>query len=191
MVLFKCSGGEVVLPDRRLVLVSREDGGNLIVNPPREVWDRSELTPHELTRWSFLVAATGRAMLTALPQLAGGCLNNWEAGNWALHEDAEPRGPKLPAQSRRVHLHLLGRSRDAADASWRWGEAPAWPDYRDRFAWAANHQRLTPDECTAIVTSTVDSLVARYGLSADEVEPWNRCPACAYPVWRRCSECAE
>ena len=50
-------------------------------------------------------------MLATLPQLKGGCINYWEAGNWALHGDADPRGPKTPEAHRRVHLHLLGRQR--------------------------------------------------------------------------------
>src|SRR3954465_4561251 len=106
-VLFTCDGGTVCLPAADLVLVDRNDGGNLIVNPPRDVWERSELTAQELTHWGFLVAATGRAMLDTLPQLAGGCINYWEAGNWALNELAEPRGPKTAPTHRRVHLHLL------------------------------------------------------------------------------------
>ena len=65
--LFRGAGGEIVLPPRDLVLVDRLDGGHLCVHPPREVWERSELTPEELTQWSFLVAATGRAMLETLP----------------------------------------------------------------------------------------------------------------------------
>src|SRR3954470_19474012 len=92
--LYTCQGGHISLPDRALVLVSREDGGNLIVTPPRDVWERSVLTPVELMRWSFLVAAAGKAMLDRLPQLEGGCINYWEAGNWALNERAEPVGPK-------------------------------------------------------------------------------------------------
>ena len=67
LVLFACDGGEVVLPDRNLLLLSRSDGGNLLVNPPRPVWERSELTAKELTQWSALVAATGRAMLDVSP----------------------------------------------------------------------------------------------------------------------------
>lgn len=190
MVLFRCSGGEVVLPDRRLVLVGRESGGALIVNPPREVWERSELSPAELTRWAFLVAATGEAMLAVLPQLENGCINYWEAGNWSLHEEAEPHGPKWPRQHRRVHLHLLGRSRHAADPSMRWGEAPAFPDFRDRFAWAAGHERLTAEECTNVVRRTETLLAEKYGLAASEVEPWSNCASCGYPAWKSCPECA-
>src|SRR5829696_2875375 len=78
LVLFSCDGGDIVLPDARLLLVSRLDGGNLVVNPPRRVWERSALTPPELTRWAALVAAAGRAMLETLPQLEGGCINYWE-----------------------------------------------------------------------------------------------------------------
>ncbi|MBK5259805.1 MAG: hypothetical protein JJE51_09445, partial [Thermoanaerobaculia bacterium] len=136
-VLFTCSGGSVVLPDARLVFVSREDGGNLIVNPPRPVWERSELTPEELTHWSFLVAATGKAMLDTLPQLEGGCINYWEAGNFALNEAADPPGPKTAPEHRRVHMHLLGRSPRAKHPAWRWGEAPKFPDFADRYEWAA------------------------------------------------------
>jgi hypothetical protein len=44
--LFACHRGSIILPS--LVMVSRQDGGNLWVIPPREVWERSELTPLEL-----------------------------------------------------------------------------------------------------------------------------------------------
>lgn len=191
IVLFQCSGGEIVLPDRRLTLVSREDGGHLIVNPPRPVWERSELSPDELTRWGFLVAAAGRSMLAVVPQLANGCVNYWEAGNWAVHDEAEPRGPKSPAAHRQVHLHLLGRSRDASDPAWRWGESPKWPDFHDRLQWAASHQRLTADECSWIVSSTLERLLTVYGLSPAETQGWTSCPGCGYPMADRCGECHE
>jgi hypothetical protein len=160
--LFANPGGEVVLPDPRLVLVSREDGGNLIVNPPRKVWERSELTAAELIGWSFLVAATGRAMLDVLPQLAGGCINYWEAGNWALNDEADPKGPKTAPEHRSVHMHLLGRSRTARHPSVRWGEAPKFPDFRDRHAWAAGFEQLREDECAIIVLRLREILARRY-----------------------------
>ena len=169
MNILECLGGSVSLPDEKLVLVDREDGGNLIVTPQREVWDRRELTPDELTRWSFLVTATASAMLDTLPQLEGGCVNYWDAGNWALNADAPPAGPKNGPQHRRVHLHLLGRSRFAKSAVMRWGEAPMWPAYVDRFEWAANNKRLTPDECAAIAERARTILVERYGFQADTI----------------------
>ncbi|MGH9635116.1 MAG: hypothetical protein ACRD72_09815, partial [Candidatus Angelobacter sp.] len=67
-ILFTCAGGHLALPEKGAALVGREDGGNLLVLPPREVWERGELRPTELTQWSFLVAAAGQAMLRALPQ---------------------------------------------------------------------------------------------------------------------------
>jgi len=176
MRLFRCDGGEIVLPP--LVLTGRLDGGNLIVNPPREVWERSELTAAELTHWSFLVAATGRAMLDVLPQLDGGCINYWEAGNWALHDDAEPRGRKSARDYRRVHLHLLGRSRSASSPTWRWGEAPLFPAYADRLAWAASFEPLTAEECGAIVTRAQTLLTSRYGM---QVAAPVQCARCGYP----------
>lgn len=179
--LMECTGGNVTLPSANLVLVDRADGGNLVVNPPREVWERSELDADELARWSFLVAAAGRAMIDVLPQLSLGCVNYWEAGNWALNELADPRGPKNGPAHRRVHLHLLGRSREAAHPDLRWGQAPRFPDFVDRHDWAAGFRRLTPDECTAVVRKAEDLLVTRWGVPASEVASSSPCGRCRYP----------
>lgn len=197
-ILFTCTGGHLALPDPGSALVSREDGGNLLVNPLRDVWERSELTSAELTQWSFLVAAAGKAMLNTLPQLDGGCINYWEAGNWALNSAAEPRGPKTGPEHRRVHLHLLGRSRNSTDPSLRWGEAPKFPDFADRKAWAAKHERLTSAECQKIVAEAAVLLRARYGMPPEHISPWEPCGGCGYPMvaeknqpQRRCSECGD
>jgi hypothetical protein len=180
--IFRTTGGEVLLPNADLVLVDRTDGGNLIINPPREVWERSELTPDELVQWSFLVAAAGRAMIDALPQLENGCVNYWEAGNWALNPAAEPRGLKTGPQHRRVHMHLLGRSRRAASLSWRWGEAPMFPAFHDRFSWAKPHRRLEPQECRSIVTRLREILVKRYSVPIDSLAEAQNCAECNYPA---------
>jgi len=196
--LFRCPGGEIVLPDPRLVLVDRRDGGNLVVNPPREVWERSELTATELTQWSFLVAAAGRAMIDALPQLDGGCVNYWEAGNWALNDGAEPAGRKRAKAHRRVHTHLLGRSPSSRSPSWRWGEAPGFPDFADRFAWAAPFERLKPAECVAILERVDVLLASAYAVDHRVVAPWKPCATCGYPrpaadldSRGACAECRE
>lgn len=190
--LFTCAGGQLVLPHRNLVLVDRQTGGNLVINPPRDVWERSELSAAELTAWSFLVAATGRAMLEVLPQLAGGCLNYWEAGNWALHDEAEPKGAKTAPTHRSVHLHLLGRSRTSNDSAWRWGEAPIFPTFANRHDWAAKNERLTADECVKIVARAETLLQTQYGLPADQITPWTCCAGCSYPKPQTqllCEEC--
>lgn len=161
-VLFEGDGGRIVLPE--LLLVGRADGGHLCVDPPRDVWERGELSAEELAAWSYLVAATGSAMIDTLPQLAGGCVNYWEAGNWSLHHDATPLGPKKAPESRRVHLHLLGRSRFAADADWAWGEAPRFPSFADRLSWAARFEPLREDECANIVVRARRLLADRYGV---------------------------
>ncbi len=177
-----------MLTSRGAVLVSREDGGNLIVNPPREVWERSELTPEELAAWGALVAATGRAMIDTLPQLEGGCVNYWEAGNWALNEAAEPRGAKNAPEHRRVHLHLLGRSPTAKHPAWRWGEAPKFPDYADRLDWAKDFERLTAEECQRIIESAKKRLTVR-GEIVNFVESM-RCLTCGCPALASmCEEC--
>ena len=184
------------MPDPELVLVDRGDGGNLIVNPPRDVWERSELSAVELSLWSSLVAATGAAMLDVLPQLEGGCINYWEAGNWALNEEAEPRGHKTAKEHRRVHLHLLGRSPVANDSSLRWGEAPFFPSFVDRHDWAKNHEQLTSEETLRIVRRGEELLREKYYFSPGQMSRWVTCLDCGYPTATEgartddiCSEC--
>jgi diadenosine tetraphosphate (Ap4A) HIT family hydrolase len=195
--LFASIGGTLDLPDRGAVLVDAADGGHLIVNPPRPVWERSELGPAELSRWSFLVAAAGRAMLDLLPPLTGGCVNYWEAGNWSLHVDAERAGTKSPERHRRVHLHLLGRSPHAASPDLRWGEAPRFPDFAERHAWAKKHRRLDAESCAAIVARVEALLRERYGFGPTEIAPWTPCVRCELPMPRTvnaaglCAECAR
>jgi hypothetical protein len=193
LTLLACAGGTLVLPDAGGVLVDRADGGNLVVNPPRVVWDRSALDARELHAWSDLVAAAGAAMLAALPQLEGGCINYWDAGNWALNAAAAPAGPKTGPRHRQVHLHLLGRSPRATDGDFRWGEAPRFPDYADRLAWAAPHARLEPDECARVVAATRSLLESHYGHAAAGIDAGTACTGCGYPCVAndagRCPEC--
>jgi hypothetical protein len=182
MTLFSCEGGRLILPARELLLASREDGGNLCVLPPREVWERSELTRLELTLWSFLVAAAGRAMLDVLPQLEGGCINYWDAGNWRLNDQADPPGPKTAREFRSLHLHLLGRSPRASNPAWRWGEAPVFPTFAERHTWAVRFERLNATECRDVVARVELLLRDRYDVPAHQIAPWTSCPECGYPV---------
>jgi diadenosine tetraphosphate (Ap4A) HIT family hydrolase len=182
LVLYRCDGGDLVLPDRASLLVSRENGGNLVVNPPRPVWERSELTPDELTHFAFLVAAVGRAMIDVLPQLEDGCINYWEAGNWALNDDADPKGRKRARAHRSMHLHLLGRSPASTDPAWRWGESPRFPQFAERETWAAKFERLTAAECYQIVSRADARLRETYGLLSGQIATWSPCDVCAYPA---------
>jgi diadenosine tetraphosphate (Ap4A) HIT family hydrolase len=158
--LYKGEGGSIVVP--RLLFLDREDGGHLQVNPPRKVWERSELTARELVQWSFLVAAAGRAMIDVLPQLEGGCVNYFEAGNWALNDRAKPYGRKRAREHRNMHMHLFGRSPDARHKSWRWGEAPRLPDFAERDRFAKGFRALDTSECAAIIARTRVLLAERY-----------------------------
>jgi diadenosine tetraphosphate (Ap4A) HIT family hydrolase len=160
-VVYKGPGGRVVVPSG--LFLDRSDGGHLVVNPPRDVWECSELTAEELVRWSFLVAAAGRAMIDSLPQLKGGCVNYFEAGNWALNDAAPPRGPKTAPEHRSMHMHIFGRSRGASHPSWRWGEAPRLPLYKDRKAFSTAFRPLDAKECAAIAARLKSLLTTRYG----------------------------
>ena len=160
-VIYKGAGGTVVLP--KAVFLDRADGGHLIINPPKHVWEASELSPLDLAHWCFLYGAIGRAMIDVLPQLDGGCVNYFEAGNWALNDAAPPKGKKKRAPDyRRVHMHVFGRSPQAKHPSWRWGEAPRLPDYKDRQRWTADFGPLTAKECSAIVKRAKELLKKRY-----------------------------
>ena len=140
------------------------------------------LSADESTQWSLLVAAAGAAMLDALPQLDGGCINYWEAGNCSPNDAADPLGPKRARDHRRMHLHLLGRSRTATHPSWRWGELLRFPEFAERHGWSAGHEPLTADECRAIVERTEARLVGTYGVDRSRMAPWHACPTCAYPT---------
>jgi hypothetical protein len=182
LILFSCAGGHLVLPDRASLLVGREQGGNLVVNPPRPVWERSALTPAELTAFAFLVAAAGRAMLDVLPQLAGGCINYWEAGNWALNDAAEPKGRKDARAHRKMHLHLLGRSPASTHPAWAWGESPIFPRFAEKETWAAAFDRLTAAESYQIVSCADTLLRTTYGLNTGQIASWSPCDGCGYPA---------
>ncbi|HZE59380.1 MAG TPA: hypothetical protein VE085_02385 [Burkholderiales bacterium] len=160
-VIYRGAGGTVVLP--KMVFLDRADGGHLIINPPQDVWEQSELSALDLAHWCFLVGAVGRAMIDVLPQLAGGCVNYFEAGNWALNDAAPAKGKKKRApEHRRVHMHVFGRSPQARHPSWRWGEAPRLPDYKDRKRWAAGFAPLEKKECSAIIRRATEILRRRY-----------------------------
>ena len=180
--IFRSDAGEVALPAAGSVLMDAPDGGHLIVNPARTVWDRSALSQDELISWSFLVAAAGRAMLETLPQLDGGCINYWDAGNWALNDLAPPAGAKNPRQHRALHLHLFGRSPGAKSPSWQWGESPFFPRFVDRTAWAADHRRLSPAECEAISDRIGLTLSGTYGVDESTFHRLAPCARCGYTL---------
>lgn len=140
-----------------------EDGGHLLVLPPRRVWDRTALQPQELVQWSLLVAATAAAMLSCLEVLRDGCLNYWEAGNFALNDLSPPAGPKDPRTHREMHLHLFGRSRRASHPDWKWGQSPRFPRYEDSGPWCSQFSAFD-DATRARLGNELRAVLARsYG----------------------------
>jgi hypothetical protein len=181
-ILFRNAGGSVTLPDPRTIMIDRRDGGQLVVHPPRRVWDRTALDGAELTQWNLLVAATAAAMLDTLPQLREGCVNYWDAGNWSLNAEASPEGLKSGPAHRVLHQHLVGRSPESTDPSWAWGEAPFFPPFTDRFAWSEGKAPLTPAECVGIVERLSQVLIERYGVIDAAAGPVAVCARCGYPA---------
>jgi hypothetical protein len=196
-VLMRSTGGSVCLPDPATIMIDRADGGQLVVYPPRRVWDRTALSRDELTAWNLLVAAAAKAMLDVLPQLDGGCLNYWDAGNWAVNDAAPPVGAKAGPAHRVLHLHLCGRSRHSTDPSWAWGESPFFPRYDDRFAWSRGKRPLAAEECRAIVERTTVVLRETYGVFDALGIVTGSCADCGYPTpagelsGDRCTACAD
>lgn len=180
-VLMRGRGGRVCLPDPATTMIDRANGGQLVLYPVRQVWDRTALTREELIAWHLLIAATARAMLDT-PQLAGGCLNYWDAGNWALNAHADPPGPKAPHRARVLHQHLCGRSPHSTDGAWQWGEAPFFPAYVERLAWSAGKAPFTPAECVTIVEVTRTVLRDVYAEPAAQGISSTVCGSCGYPT---------
>jgi hypothetical protein len=191
--IFSTNGGTVVLPDRTTVLLDRQNGGNLVVLPVRTVWERGELSSNELTNFSFLVAATAKAMLEVLLQLKDGCINYWEAGNWALNDQAEPAGRKKAKEFRKMHLHLLGRSPGSTDPRWVWGESPDFPRFIDRHTYSQAYERLRSDECRNVIAQAEIILKSKYAVPSSEIASWSLCSNCNYPTISAplCDECGS
>ena len=159
--LLTCPGGTLCVPVHPMI--DRANGGNLWVMPPRPVWDRSELSAEELTQWSFLIAASGRAMLGVLPQLKDGVINYWEAGNWSLNDRSAPEGVKKTGPAyKNVHMHLIGRSPASTDPDWAWGEAPYYPTYKDHHAWWQDKENLNREEQKVVAVETLRLLIEKY-----------------------------
>lgn len=166
-ILFTNLGGSIVVPE--MLLCDRLHGGHLVVNPPRPVWERSCLTATELVHWTLLGASTGQAMLEILPILSNGCLNYWEAGNWALNDHAKPVGPKDPKAHRRVHLHILGRNRNSTDPRWQWGESPVFSSFAESAQRASQFAPLNRLETNRIVERVEQILHDRYSTIATPI----------------------
>jgi hypothetical protein len=62
-----------------------------------------------------------------------------------------------------MHMHIFGRSRGARHPSWRWGEAPRLPLYKDRKAFAATFRLLEAKECSAVARRLRSLLATRHG----------------------------
>jgi hypothetical protein len=147
-ILTVATMGTVIVPS--IPHKDRKFGGHLMINPrplkSKEVHHVSDLMEHPAIWLGFqlLCSIVERAMLEVLPCLNGeacagrkGVTNFFEAGNWGLHYQRSPIGPK-DASAKKVHAHLFGRSplepnppRNLADRMlhWGWGEAPYWPEF--------------------------------------------------------------
>lgn len=86
-------------------MVSRTEGGHLIITPKVRISDRTKLSPALAIEFIRLSMIVGEAMTVALNQqgIDVGRINYQDNGNWAVFA---PQGPHF-------HLHLYGRAKSA------------------------------------------------------------------------------
>lgn len=98
-------------------IITRMDGGHLIINPVVRISDRTKLAPRLAIEFIRLSMIVGEAMQTALNKqgIDVGRINYQDNGNWAVFA---PQGPHF-------HLHLYGRAQSAKIQ--KYGEATHLP----------------------------------------------------------------
>lgn len=86
-------------------MISRADGGHLIISPRVRIVDRSKLSPALAIEFIRLSMIVGEAMTVALNRrgIDVGRINYQDNGNWGVFT---PQGPHF-------HLHLYGRAKSA------------------------------------------------------------------------------
>jgi diadenosine tetraphosphate (Ap4A) HIT family hydrolase len=98
-------------------LISREEGGHVVISPKVPVKDRTLLTPSLATEMMYLTMLIGEAMTAGLTNrgIDIGRINYQDNGNWGVFK---PEGPFL-------HIHLYGRAKSAKIQ--KYGEACNFP----------------------------------------------------------------
>ena len=86
-------------------MISRNEGGHLIITPKVRISDRTKLSPELAIEFIRLSMIVGEAMTLALNKrgVDVGRINYQDNGNWAVFN---PQGPHF-------HLHLYGRAKSA------------------------------------------------------------------------------
>jgi len=86
-------------------LVSREEGGHILILPKVKVTDRTKLTPQLATEYMKLSMVVGEAMKAGLAKrgIDIGIINYQDMGNWTIFK---PGGPFL-------HMNIFGRATNA------------------------------------------------------------------------------
>lgn len=98
-------------------LVTRKDGGHIIITPKLRLCDRTKLTPKLAIEQIYLTMLIGEAMADGLRnrEIDIGRINYQDNGNWGVFK---PDGPYL-------HIHLYGRAKSAKIH--KFGEACNFP----------------------------------------------------------------
>lgn len=86
-------------------MISRADGGHLIISPQTRIADRTKLSPALAIEFIRLSMIVGEAMTIAMNKggIDVGRINYQDNGNWGVFT---PQGPHF-------HLHLYGRAKSA------------------------------------------------------------------------------
>ncbi len=98
-------------------LVSREEGGHVVISPKVRIEDRTLLAPTLATELMHLTIIVGEAMSIGLKNrgIDIGRINYQDNGNWSVFK---PEGPFM-------HVHLYGRAKNSKVQ--KYGEACSFP----------------------------------------------------------------
>lgn len=146
-------------------LVTRLDGGHIIINPRTRVEDRTKLTPPQAIELMRLTMLTGSAMTEGLRRrgIPIGRINYQDNGNWGIFT---PEGPCL-------HIHLYGRATGARFH--KYGEACNFPPRLSGFY--DDFESLDEDDRNEIrtqivtLTSRPEYLLRNWGLQPADGGP--------------------
>ena len=115
VIIYRSKNFNVISVDKPLI--SREEGGHLIISPKVQLVDRNQLSSEKAVELMRLTMLVGKAFTLALKKrgIKIGRINYQDNGNWGCH----------------LHIHLFGRAKTAKVE--KWGEPVYLPRRKTGF----------------------------------------------------------
>ena len=121
-------------------MISREDGGHLVINPKVRVENLQKLTAVQSIELMRLLHVTGDALFRALSNqgIDMGRINYQDNGNWGVFAKEGPY----------QHFHIYGRAKNATTQ--KYGESLYFPHRSTHPEFYAKVEPLTSSDLSAI-----------------------------------------